>query len=430
MAGRKIFLAAGLSIALPAMAGAAGFGIFEAGAKAVGMSGAFTATADDPSAMFYNPAGLAFQSGSQASLGGTLIMPSSEFTGSNPFPGSSVSEEQEKNLFFPPGMYYVRSLNSRMTLGLGAFTAFGLGTEWTNPEKYSGRYLSTKAELKSISIQPTLGVKLSENLGIGFGLEIRRSNVALSRFQGFQNPYTGKVVNAARVELEADWKMTPGFTFGVLAKPAEDWRVGFSYRHSMKVDYEGTATFTQVSTGNPVLDAILKTKLPLGDHEVATSITYPKLMSFGVATTAIPNWTVEIDINWAGWSSFDTLVLEFVDLKVKQEIEEHYEDSFNYRIGLERRMGEKMAIRGGYIFDQSPQPVESVGPLLPDSDRHGFNIGIGYTMGKWTMDIANLFLFFEERSTVVNGVPMNHDGYEGTYKTFANLLSFTLSRKF
>ena len=32
----------------------AGFGVFQQGAKAMGMAGAFTAQADDPSAMFHN----------------------------------------------------------------------------------------------------------------------------------------------------------------------------------------------------------------------------------------------------------------------------------------------------------------------------------------------------------------------------------------
>ncbi|MBI2836782.1 MAG: outer membrane protein transport protein [Acidobacteria bacterium] len=430
MAGRKILLAAGLSAALPALAGAAGFGIFEAGAKATGMSGAFTATADDPSAMFYNPAGLAFQSGSRLMTGGTLIAPSSDFKGANPFPGSSVSESQEKNLFFPPGMYYARSLTDKLTFGIGAFTDFGLATEWSDPKTYSGRYLSTKAELKSISFQPTVAYKLSDQFGVGVGIEMRRSMVKLARHQPFLNPFNNQVLDVATIDMESDWKMGVGFSVGVLAKPKENWSVGFSYRHSIKIDYEGTGTFTLNPTGSPALDALLKTKLPLGEHPISTSIEYPNMASFGLATTAIDKWTIELDVNWTGWSTFDVLELKFEDLNLVQEIPEEYEDVFNYRIGVERRMSEKMALRGGYIFDPSPQPVQGVGPLLPDSDRHGINIGIGYTMGKWTLDVANLFLFFEERSTVVDGDPKNRDGYDGTYSTFADLLSFSLSRKF
>ena len=42
----------------PAMAFGSGFAINENGTKAVGMGGAFAATADDPTAIYFNPAGI------------------------------------------------------------------------------------------------------------------------------------------------------------------------------------------------------------------------------------------------------------------------------------------------------------------------------------------------------------------------------------
>src|SRR5438552_19023354 len=48
------------SFLAPAPAAAAGFALFEEGARAMGFAGAYTAQASDPSAIFHNPAGLAF----------------------------------------------------------------------------------------------------------------------------------------------------------------------------------------------------------------------------------------------------------------------------------------------------------------------------------------------------------------------------------
>lgn len=430
MTGRKIVLAAWISASLPLVSGAAGFNIFESGAKATGMGGAFTATADDPSAMFYNPAGLAFQKRSKITLGGTLIAPFTDFKGANPFPGDGVSEEGERMVFFPPGLYYAHAMSDRLVFGVGAFTDFGLSTGWKEPDTYSGRFISTKADLKSISLQPTVAYKLSEKLGVGFGLELRTSNVALKRNQPFINPFSGKVIDVAKIDLQSDWKMTAGFSAGLLAKPVDNWSVGFSYRHSIKTDYDGTSSITFIPTGNSALDELLKARLPIGSHPVRTSIEFPKMVSFGIATTAIDRWTLELDVNWTGWSSFDTLVIEFSDLGTRQTIEEHWEDVFNYRLGVERRINEKLALRGGYLFDASPQPVAAVGPLLPDSDRHGVNIGIGYTVGNWTTDVTGFIAFLEKRSTVVDGVPTSRDGYNGTYKTLGVLLSFAVTYGF
>ena len=66
---------AGLLLAAVAPVQAAGFLIYEHGTKAMGMAGAFAAQADDPSALFYNAGGIAFQTDKKRSflLGGTYV---------------------------------------------------------------------------------------------------------------------------------------------------------------------------------------------------------------------------------------------------------------------------------------------------------------------------------------------------------------------
>jgi len=66
---------------LNAAAFGSGFGLFEQGAKATAMGGAFVATADDPSAIFYNVAGIAQQRRATVMAGATFINFSNEFTG-------------------------------------------------------------------------------------------------------------------------------------------------------------------------------------------------------------------------------------------------------------------------------------------------------------------------------------------------------------
>src|SRR5262245_49902180 len=87
---------------------AAGFSIFEQGSKAMGMAGAFTAQADDPSMLFHNAGGLAFVTERQISVGDTWIHGlKADFRGAAPFPGPSYSAEQKKLSAFPPHAYWV-----------------------------------------------------------------------------------------------------------------------------------------------------------------------------------------------------------------------------------------------------------------------------------------------------------------------------------
>jgi long-chain fatty acid transport protein len=58
-----------------------GFGINEHSARAMGMAGAYTAIAEGPSAIFFNPAGLAALRGLQLEAGLTFIAPSASYRG-------------------------------------------------------------------------------------------------------------------------------------------------------------------------------------------------------------------------------------------------------------------------------------------------------------------------------------------------------------
>jgi len=64
-----------LGLALPGAASASGYSIYEQGAKAMANAGAFTARADDPSALFFNPAGIVQLKGKRFNFGTNAIFP-------------------------------------------------------------------------------------------------------------------------------------------------------------------------------------------------------------------------------------------------------------------------------------------------------------------------------------------------------------------
>src|SRR5262249_34249588 len=165
---------------------------------------------------------------------------------------------------------------------------------------------------------------------------------------------------------------------------------------------------------------------PQGAQPVTTSIEFPAFFSGGVAY-ASGDWTFEADIDWYQWSTFNQLPLVFTNRPdLNQAIAENYSNSWQYRLGLERRLNETWAIRGGYFFDQSPAPDESVSPLLPDADRNGFALGGTWKSGRFRLESALWYLLSPSRST--NGV--NRDDYNGTYKTHAVTLGIFLGYSF
>ncbi len=70
-----------------------GFQINSQGARAMGMGLAFTAVANDPSAIFFNPAGLGWQKHFEVQAGSSFITKTQgDFIGEDPYPGAGNRE--------------------------------------------------------------------------------------------------------------------------------------------------------------------------------------------------------------------------------------------------------------------------------------------------------------------------------------------------
>ncbi|MBN4073584.1 outer membrane protein transport protein, partial [Mariprofundus ferrooxydans] len=122
-------------LALPLQALANGFQLPDQSVRAVGMADAFTAVADDASAVWYNPAGIAFQQQSQISLGMVNIyIPSVDFTSnsSNPFlPLATTAQNKRQNAIVPHVYMSYVDPTSDVSFALGINSPFGLETDWT-----------------------------------------------------------------------------------------------------------------------------------------------------------------------------------------------------------------------------------------------------------------------------------------------------------
>lgn len=405
----------------------AGFALFEQGAKGTAMGGAFVATADDPSAMFFNPAGNAFaEKGLTLEGGGSIILrPTAEFDGASPFPGDGYHAEMSKSLYAIGHGYGVLPLSKDVKLAVGFWSPHGLGVPWENPDTFRGRFLSQRTDIRQLAVSAQLAVKLSDSLAIGAGPEFRLTDVKLSRNAGAINPFTQRVVDVAHVSIvSTGTPVTVGFAAGMLVKPCERLRFGIAYHSHMDVDLEGGAEFGKIPTGNAQFDAAVAAQLPIGKTVPATtSVQFPSLTMFGLAYDLMPNLTLAVDGNYTTWSVFDQTVLRISGLPDTTLVHK-WENTWAVRAGVLYKMKAGW-VAGGFVYDQTPQPDADVSPFLPDSDRAGGSIGIGVRAGKFEFQISSLFLWFHERT-----VSTNKDNFNGTYKTFAILPGATIKATF
>jgi len=412
---------------------AGGFSIYEQGARAMGRASAFAASPDDPSAMFYNPAGLALLEGTQIYVGATVIIPSGDFTGSGPVPAAGVTEEQVAQTFLPPNIYISHRLNEKIVLGLGISTPFGLGTKWEGSDgtiaAFSGRYLAHETAIEGVGISPTVAFSVNEKLSLGVGVELRLSHLQLKRYSGV-DVGGGNFLDVTKAEIETDMANAMGFNFGALFQATDQISIGVAYRSAVTVDYDGEMKLTQIITNIPIIDGGVALTVGDGTHDVSTSIDYPSVATVGVAYKLTDQLLVEANVRMWGWSVFKELSisgLPVVDPATGQvstyteTIDEDYEDSLSFVIGCEYWKSEDLALRAGFIYDQAPVPAKSISPLLPDADRTGFTFGVGKRFGSMTIDAAFMYLMFADADT--DG---KHSAYNGVYKNSGLLFGFNL----
>ncbi len=396
---------------------AGGFELYEFGARSSALGGAVVARAFDASTIFYNPSGLAFVPGTNFYGGVTLITSNVKYSGAEPiFTGEQHSSVDA--IHTPIGVYFSHQFNDDLFAGIGVTNPFGLGLEWE--EDFPGRGIAFNSDLKSFYVSPVVAYKLSDEFSIGGGLDIVFGSVTLERYVYLFGSETSPGTAVAKSKIEGNSKPAVGFTASLTYR-GERLGAGFLYRHSIENKLEdGDITFN-------FIDSPIKgfAQNVLKDQKVSTSLTFPSFISVGLYYKLLDNLGAEIDYMWYKWSVFDRLDFSFDDPALNQAINEDYENSSQLRVGLHYNLLKELEFRVGYIYDQSPQPIHSVSPLLPDNDRHDFSIGAGYTYYNWQFDIGYMLVDFGERSTVENGEGKNENGFDGTYATLAHLLFFS-----
>jgi long-chain fatty acid transport protein len=428
----RVSLALVVGLLASAPASPSGFQVMTQGARATGMGLAFAGVADDPSAIFYNPAGMGFQEHFSLMVGGSILgRRKADFAGANPYPGEGNFESVQKQEFVIPNLYAVVPLTPELNFGLGVTAPYGLGLRWNDPEHFSGRFVSQNAVIKTADINPVFSYKVFPELSVAAGADLRFSKVQLERNTnlGIVDPFNGAVVDLAHVKLNSNLTSNHGWGWNVafLFKPMPNLGIGASYRSKIKVDYDGTAVFIQRLTGNPVLDAIVAGRLPQGEHPVATSIEFPATLNTGVGIGLPAGFLLSLEADWTKWSSFDALNIRFPD-GVAPEIDRptNWKDSWAYRVGLEKKFGNAWAVRAGYYFDNTPQPEKDVGPILSDNDRNAYTAGFGYNTPEWGVDLGGAYIKFKDRSVLT----VSTDNFFGRYSEAAWVASANLRISF
>lgn len=383
---------------------AGGYRVSLQGQKALAMGHTGVAVVNSAELAFFNPSGLVFlENKLNISAGVTAVSSNVKYQNIN----TGATAETDNPLSTPINLYASYAINDWLSAAIAVYTPYGSGVEY--PNDWAGSDLVETISLSSIYINPVLSVKLTPEFSIGGGPIYAIGSVELERNIGTaENVETGERagIELSKTDDISNW----GWVISAMFKPSEKVTLGASYRSKIDLTAEdGDVTYSNISVVPDGFDQTFTATLPL-----------PAELTFGFSVQATEKLLLAAEFNRAYWSAYESLDFAFSDGSTSSNLRD-YQNATTWRIGAQYDINEKITLRGGYYFDETPVKSGLYSPETPRNDAHGFTTGLTYNINDhWGIDASFLYLYFDEIDESYDSDPNDTlDTFSGTYKSNA-----------
>ena len=358
------------------------------GVRAMGMGGAFVGVADDFTAMYWNPAGLAQMQRCEVQVS---FLRNSRANDSI-FNGTPGRSELTNTRFGSLGFVYpypVYRGSLVLAAGLTRIKDFdwSLNLKGDDQGLAADHALQHEGELALAGVSAAIDVSSAVSLGATLGL-VSGEDEAVNEFDwaDLQNEFDEQRF-LARDSFTDEYQWTPYAVLGVMLRTPRDkprYRLGATFAtggtHKIRYVFRGSPS----DTGYSSVEYDDGTVEEFSDEEARNTYELVLPFEFGVGASAeaLPGLTLAGSLHLAEWSQSE---YEGDDdgLRADTSFETQYRDVLRYHVGVEYRVPVvALDLRAGYFVD----PVPFIGPRDPDSahppirieeDRRFITLGAG-----------------------------------------------------
>ena len=392
---------------------AAGFQIGEHSAAGIGRANAGDgAIADDASVIASNPALMTQLKQPTLTAAINYVEPDVEIDGEKTGAfASPVSQKDVVPSVAIPSIFYVHPINEKVSVGIGAFTNFGLESQYD--DDFTGSEFADTASITTININPSLAYKLNDEISLGLGL-----NYLIAEAE-FATSTPDAVGGDDLLSLEGDGTDF-GWNAGISWQANAATMVGFSYRSGFEIKLEGDAT--GLATGSTTV---------IRDGELVLDL--PALANLSIAHQLNNELQLSASIDYTQWSSFEKLEGDIDGIGKVHIKDEYWEDAYRYSIGATYQLNPTVKLRAGLAYDESPVEAEYRTLSIPDSNRVWYSTGANFTVNdNMDVDVAYAYIDGEEVNVTeeFSGVPGLDSTFTGTSEGNANIVSLQLNTRF
>lgn len=366
-------------------------------AFAMSRGNAFVATADDPSAVYYNPAGLAQIRGQR--LRATVYDVSVKSDYHNATSAASMDDDYQT---IPQIFYSYRPDFGRWAFGLGVYAPFGLSTQWADSSPL--RTFALKNKQTYLTYNLSAAYQFTPTLSVGAGLTYNRLTTELSRAIGVFGP-------TDLFRYKGDGHAT-GYTVGMLWRPASEHSFGISYQAHTSVKTSGTTDTIPLVTAEPS----------------SATFEFPEVLIVGYSYRPTPQWNLEVNLDWTNWDRFNTVTINKASGAVPLPF--NWKSGFFYEFGVTHYLTSHWNVSAGYLYTENSTPDSTYTPAVPDSNRSFYSLGVGYSSGNLGANLA--WHYADGGSRTVSGSPASLIGAtaDGVYENSINAFALSLEWRF
>ena len=359
---------------------AAGTSVNEISASGSGVQGAFTASPQDASTIFYNPAGLTELEGIQIEVNPLLAAPHIEYE--RPGLGSADNDRRANGA----SLFFSTDSVDGVTLGVGLYAPFARDAKFDNNAALLG--LSHRSTIVRTDLAPTVAFRPLPNVSVG-----------LSAVASHVNLYT----NVLGLEESARGY---GFTAnaGVMVEAPGHVRLGMTYRGAMAAHVEGHGTFAGQR------------------DDFNAKLRFPAVLSTGVAWAPSEKLELAVAYDREFWSYFDSFRRNYSNPTLAAVGNNVFDpdDSDTFRMGAVYRPTPEHELRFGVSRVGSAFPSPVTLPSQIDTDYESIAVGYSRVYERAKLSVTYQHLRSEERTT-------QNPFFPGRYELRGNLLLFGFS---